>query len=282
MTTKTRAASESEECDSIRRELLHVLAQAVELRDGDFRMNSLLADFENGNGFAKGWQMAVGEYFRDSLDIKSLKQTNEAVNEAANDVVGDENVMKWTQGGTFSFSLGDTVYDTPLAYQRWDEALKNIGVAFQVLAAAPSRPRREITYRKKNTSYSGSLAGGRKKANLARRQEVVNAAPPDWVEEKDLIEIVKAASADDHAPGRDLLQELCDVGALDKRVDVEQRFPGVVRFRVLAPNAERSKLCIKEEKVLSQDDFVALLITGNEPKHDADHSPGAHPNLLKH
>jgi hypothetical protein len=258
MTKNNSAASKSKGFDSTKEELLRILAQSVALRDGDFRMKQLLADFDKGNGFAKGWRMAVGECFRDSLDIKSIKQTDETTDEAANEVVSDESIMKWTQGGTFSFSQGDTIYDNPRAYQRWDKALKSICVAYQILQATPSRPRKEITYIKRNTSFTGSLTGGQ----IARRREVVKATPPDWVEEKNLIEIVEDATG--KAPTAGLLQTLCDMGALDQRVDAEPRFPGVVRFRVLVPNADTSKLCIKEEKVLSQDDFVALLITGKE------------------
>ncbi len=118
--------------------------------------------------------------------ISSHKQTDGAAGEAPGEVIADASVMKWTQGGVFSFSPGDIVYDTPRAYQRWDKAIENICMAYQILQAIPSRPRKEIVYLKKNTSYTGSLTGGRKKADVARRQEVVNATPPDWVEEKKL------------------------------------------------------------------------------------------------
>jgi hypothetical protein len=252
----TRTASESEEFDATRDELLRILAQAIALRDGDFRMEHLLADFDKGDGFAKGWRMAVGECFRDSLDIRSIKRTDEAADEAANEVVGDEGVMKWTQGGTYAFSQGDVVYDTPRAYQCWDKALKSICVAYQVLQGSPSRPRKETAYLKRNTSFEGSLTGGQ----IARRQEVVKATPPDWTEEKKIIETIEEVTR--KAPSAGLLRTLCDIGALDRRVDVEPRFPGVVHFRVLAPNANKSKLCVTEEKVVSQDDFVALLIAG--------------------
>ena len=212
MTNNTRTAIESGEFDLTKEELLRILAQAIELRDGDFRMERLLADFDKGNGFAKGWRMAVGECFRDSLDIKALKQT-----EVASEVIDNERILKWTQGSTFSFSQGDTIYDTPRAYQRWDIALESICIAFQILQAAPSRPRKEIIYMKRNTSYTGSLAGG----NLARRQEVINATPPDWVEKNKLIEIVEDATG--KAPS--FLEKLCIIGALDRKVEVEPAKP---------------------------------------------------------
>jgi hypothetical protein len=261
--------------------LLQVLAQAIALRDGDFRMNSLLADFENGNGFAKGWRMAVGECFRDSLDIKSLKsltQTDEATDDATSEIAGkkEKDVTLWTQGGTFSFSQGDIIYDMPRAYQRWDVALESVRIAYQISKATPSRPRKETTFLKKNTSFAGSLAGGQ----IARRQEVVRAIPPEWMEEREVIETVEESTGT--RPSSALLQTLCDIGAIDRRVDVESRFPGVVHFRVLAPNADKSRLCIKEEKAVSQDDFVALLITGIETKHNTAHSSTPHPRLRKH
>ena len=256
MMNDNRTASESEELDSKRDELLRILAQTIALRDGDFRMKQLLADFENGNGFARGWRMAVGECFRDSLDVKSIKQTGETTDEATNEAVGDETVAIWTQGGTFSFSRGDTLYDTPRAYQPWDTALKSVRVAYQVLQGSPSRPRKETAYLKRNTSFAGSLTGGQ----IARRQEVVKATPPDWTEEKKIIVTIEETTR--KAPSAGLLRTLCDIEALDRRVDVEPRFPGVVHFQILSPNANKSRLCVKEEKVVSQDDFIALLIAG--------------------
>jgi hypothetical protein len=57
------------------------------------------------DGYAIGFQMAVRECFLDAL-------TRER------------------------FSTGDTIYDTRLAYSgTWSEALKHIGVCFQVVAA---------------------------------------------------------------------------------------------------------------------------------------------------
>jgi hypothetical protein len=219
-------------------------------------MKQPLADFDKGNGFAKGWRMAVGECFRDSLDIMSIKQTHEATDVEADEIVFGEPVAKWTQGGTFSFSQGDTVYDTPRAYQRWDIALNSIRVAYQVLAATPSRPKKELIYLKRHTSFAGCLAGGQE----ARRQEVLKAIPPDWMEERKIVETVEEATRKAPSPG--LLQKLCEIGALKRRVDSEPRSPGIVRFQVLMPNADRSKLFVKEEVVTSQDGFIAFLITG--------------------
>lgn len=60
------------------------------------------ADFLDG--YAVGFRMAVGECFRDALSRER-------------------------------FSVGDTIYDTPLAYaDTWAEALPHIGYCFQVIA----------------------------------------------------------------------------------------------------------------------------------------------------
>ncbi len=245
--------------NSVRKDSLRVLAQAIELRDNDSRLNCAVADFD-GNGFAKGWQMAVGRCFRDSLDIKPTRQVNEAMNRTANEAIDRESVSKWTQGGVFSFSLGDTIYDTSQAYQRWDSALKAISLAYQVLAATPSRPRKELIYLKRNTTFASPLGGG-----AVRREKVLELTPVDWTEEKIIVDKLSSELKKSTGKGitANLLRSLCDTGALDRRIEVvEPRFPGMVRFRVLMPNAERTSLNIKEEKAISQDDFVALLIAG--------------------
>jgi len=44
----------------------------------------------------------------------------------------------WTQGAEYNFEVGDTIYDTPLAYQKWNDALKNIRLKVQIEKATPS------------------------------------------------------------------------------------------------------------------------------------------------
>ena len=46
----------------------------------------------------------------------------------------------WTQGSSFSFKAGDTLYDTVEAYQVWPKALKTITICVQVKMASSAGP----------------------------------------------------------------------------------------------------------------------------------------------
>ena len=49
--------------------------------------------------------------------------------------------MEWTQGSGFSFSQGDTFYDSPHAYEGlWSDALKNFRYCIEVTRATPASP----------------------------------------------------------------------------------------------------------------------------------------------
>jgi hypothetical protein len=86
----------------------------------------LIADFVNG--YAKGWHFAVGDCFKDELDIKYTPRKE----------AGKE-VMRWTQGMEYHFAEGNLIYDTPKAYLQWSEALKHINCVCSVLLAKPNK-----------------------------------------------------------------------------------------------------------------------------------------------
>ncbi len=248
MSIDSGTGSFSTDVDLSMKESLRILELSIALRDNDERMDELLADF--AQGFAKGWRMAVGTCFRDALDVRLTDKIVEGTK---------TKTREWTQGGTFSFSGGDTLYDTSRAYERWETALQSIGTAYQVLGGTPSRPEKQLVSIKRNASFSRSFRG-----NVERRTEVFRAIPTNWTEREEIYSAVKQATGKGVSPK--LLQDLCDLGALERRIEtVESRFPGTVRFHVLAPNADRSKLCVTEERSTSQDDFVALLIAGDSP-----------------
>jgi hypothetical protein len=90
-----------------------------------FRSRKLVADFQDG--FALGWKMAVGEWFRPALDI-SLDWRGKK----------EARYQVWTQGQMYRFTEGDVVYDCRLAYLApWFSALQRIKIAVQVVAASP-------------------------------------------------------------------------------------------------------------------------------------------------
>lgn len=89
------------------------------------RTDELLASFVDG--YAEGWFMAVGEQFRNELDIKYTKR-----------VVNKVDYYKWTQGPYFCFAEGQVFYDSPYGYGIWSEALKKIKMACKIVEAKPN------------------------------------------------------------------------------------------------------------------------------------------------
>jgi len=93
--------------------------------DRQKRSLKLIAEFVNG--YAKDWQFAVGECFRNELDIKYTQR-----------IENTKKVMRWTQGSFYCFAEGHVLYDTPKGYFRWSEALKHILVVCSVISATPN------------------------------------------------------------------------------------------------------------------------------------------------
>jgi hypothetical protein len=86
----------------------------------------LIADFVDG--YAKDWHFAVGDCFREQLDIKFTPRIEDK-----------KEVMRWTQGKEYCFAEGHVIYDTPKAYLQWSEALKHIACVCSVLWATPNK-----------------------------------------------------------------------------------------------------------------------------------------------
>lgn len=89
------------------------------------RHSQLIAHFVNG--FAKGWHMAVKDCYRNELDIKYTERKK-----------NKQSFWEWTQGPYYSFSEGHLFYNTPKAYRKWEEAIKDIKIACQITSARPT------------------------------------------------------------------------------------------------------------------------------------------------
>lgn len=89
------------------------------------RETRLIADFVNG--YAVGWFMAVKECYRNQLDIKLTERKK-----------NKQSSLEWTQGPYFCFAEGHLFYDTPKAYNKWDQALKTIKKACKITSATPT------------------------------------------------------------------------------------------------------------------------------------------------
>jgi hypothetical protein len=91
------------------------------------RSPDLIATFIDG--FADGWYMAVKESFKLELDIKLMERKKDKVS-----------YFEWTQGPYFCFSEGQLLYDAREAYTCWQDAIKKVNLACQVVAAKPNIP----------------------------------------------------------------------------------------------------------------------------------------------
>jgi len=91
----------------------------------DKRITQLLR--EPDAPYPNNWFMYVPRCFNDALDIKEVER-----------VIDGKRQTIWTQGSTFSFSGGQTIYDTPKAYEPWRTALQYINLCVQVERALPT------------------------------------------------------------------------------------------------------------------------------------------------
>lgn len=72
-----------------------------------------------------GWHMFLPSCFNEALDIKLTERVQKK-----------KTVTIWTQGSSFSFKAGDTIYDTHYAREVWTESLKRFNLCVHVDAAA--------------------------------------------------------------------------------------------------------------------------------------------------
>ena len=91
------------------------------------RLLTLLADFADGH--AAGWAFCVPRSFSRALDIsKTVRRSNGRSTEI------------WTQGARFTFSPGDTFYDSADAYDSWERAVRGIRLCIEVVAVTDVAP----------------------------------------------------------------------------------------------------------------------------------------------
>ncbi|MFZ2949250.1 MAG: hypothetical protein WA003_07165 [Desulfuromonadaceae bacterium] len=91
------------------------------------RSTDLIATFIEG--FADGWFMSLKESFKMELDIKITERKKDRIS-----------YYEWTQGPYFCFSEGQIIYDVKEGYMCWQEALKKVNLACQIVAAKDSIP----------------------------------------------------------------------------------------------------------------------------------------------
>lgn len=106
---------------------LQILEKVVGATSRQERLTDLLSEFPGG--YADGWYMRIPDAFRGALDVQQTIR-----------VSGGKQQLVWTQGSTFTFKVGDALYDTPDAYQEWATALKKIRLCVAVKSANDARP----------------------------------------------------------------------------------------------------------------------------------------------
>jgi hypothetical protein len=79
------------------------------------------------DGFAEGWYMAIKECFKMELDIKFTERKKNKIT-----------YFEWTQGPYYCFSEGQIFYDAMEGYYCWKDALKEVNLACQIIAAKPN------------------------------------------------------------------------------------------------------------------------------------------------
>jgi hypothetical protein len=144
--------------------LLVLTEESLEKGKGK-RLTELLIEPEVNE--TNDWYMCVPQCFNNALDIRlTVRKGN-----------GNETLV-WTQGSAFSFKQGDTLYDTPRAYDAWGESLNHISLCVSVQKASDSIPGKRKT---KNSEaaprYPGSvvfqiLAPNPSKTGLIKADEI--------------------------------------------------------------------------------------------------------------
>jgi hypothetical protein len=112
------------------------------------------------------WHFHMPAFFHNALDLKLSDRKK-----------GGRSYQAWTQGADFSFSIGDTLYDTPAAYEPWETAIKKIRLCAQVVEAVPS-----------SGTETGTRFEGRVKVDLlvpdAHRARLVKKATADLTQDE--------------------------------------------------------------------------------------------------
>jgi hypothetical protein len=105
---------------------LNILGKLIGSKSRENRLTELLrSPYDEDEN--TGWFMHVPICFNNALDIQSTTR------------VGTARPV-WTQGGNFDFHVGDSIYDTRLAYAMpWGQALHNIRYCFSVTQATPAQ-----------------------------------------------------------------------------------------------------------------------------------------------
>jgi hypothetical protein len=91
------------------------------------RSTELIANFVEG--CTTDWSFAIKECFKKELNIEFTERKKDRAT-----------YYEWTQGPYYCFSEGQVFYDVKEGYTCWQEALKNVNHACQIITAKPNIP----------------------------------------------------------------------------------------------------------------------------------------------
>ncbi|MCK5173094.1 MAG: hypothetical protein KAR47_06860 [Planctomycetes bacterium] len=91
------------------------------------------------------WFMYVPSFFNDCLDIAKTDRVERTGRKTLDEKTGKmkeekETKKVWTQGSRFAFHRGCTLYDTPKAYHKWEDAINEIKYCVSILSATSAQP----------------------------------------------------------------------------------------------------------------------------------------------
>ena len=112
-----------------------------ELAKSSKRSTELIANFTED--YADGWHMAVKESFRQQLDIRYTTRVDTKPTKEGKPYKNQ--IRVWTQGPRIAFDKGHIFFDTPLGYEEWDRALKQINLICVIIEAKPNDVRKKKT-----------------------------------------------------------------------------------------------------------------------------------------
>lgn len=95
-----------------------------------------------------GWAFPIVPALAAALDIQLTERVEKCFKEDGKTPLLDdrgkqrtERTLIWTQGSTFNFCVGYTIYDVPEAWTvKWGDALQHLKVALQVKSSIPAEP----------------------------------------------------------------------------------------------------------------------------------------------
>jgi len=202
-------------------------------------------------GAITNWHFFIPTCFLSSLGIR------EGTRSRSIDIGDDTKVYRWVewmQTGAFDFAKGDTIYDTPKAYDSapWSETLHHFRRCLRIDSATQGTASIRRIDVARSTVLPTSLTG--------RPQAVWQSLPASPVALEDAISAVRQSTG--KGVTEETLKKLAKSGGCELIDLSTPRNPGAIHLSVWQPNAEQTGHAITERYQMSQDDFVRLLITG--------------------